>query len=172
MQQKPVYYACFLAYMVVICLPFLIHPVVTRLPLPVVVAQPVPAPTERLPVSAGRLHFIRRVQSDGTVSVLTVAWQVPSDDLRRGVWVTVTLHPDGSTLAVYDAAPDASDRQCLVTYPFPVKDAVVPRATNMPTAPPAALVPDVNDLVFAPLWIGFTAMVSLWRQYLPHEHAG
>ena len=130
-----------------------------------------PVPTARVPVSAGRLHFMRCIQPDGTVSVLNVDWQVPGYDPGHGVWVTVTLHPDGSTLTVYDAAPDASDRQCLVTYPFPVKDGVVPKPTPLPLAPPAAMVLDVNDLVFAPLRIGFTAMLSLWRQYLPDEHA-
>jgi hypothetical protein len=139
--------------------------------LPRLLAAAHPVPTARVPVSAGRLHCIRWVQPDGTVSVLTVDGQVPGYDPGQGVWVTVTLHPDGSTLTVYDVAPDASDRQCLITSHFPVKDGVVPKPTPMPPAPPAAMVLDVNDLVFAPLRIGFTAMMSLWRQYLLDERA-
>lgn len=91
-------------------------------------------PLEKLPLYAGRLHFIRLVQPNGTVSVLNVAWSVPSFDPLKGVWVTLDLHPTGSTLTIYDAAPDVSDRHCLISYPFPVKEAILPRPD--PLSPP------------------------------------
>lgn len=85
-------------------------------------------PSEKLPLYAGRLHFIRRVQPDGSVWVLNVAWPVPVFDPLKGVWVTIDLRPTGSSLTIYDAAPDVPDRQCLVSYPFPLKEVVLPRA--------------------------------------------
>ena len=95
-------------------------------------------PAERLPIYAGRLHFMRRVQPDGTVSVLNVNWPVPRFDPLKGVWVTVELQPDQSTLTIYDAAPGATDRQCLVSYPFPLTEAVLVRPDDLvPTSPPA-----------------------------------
>ena len=100
--------------------------------------QKVPAsfspPAGKLPIYAGRLHFMRRVNQEGTVSVLNVDWDLPDyDDSKRGVWVTIELAPEGSQLFIYDEAPDASERQLLASHPFPVKEPVLPR--------PASLIP-------------------------------
>ena len=73
------------------------------------------------------MHFIRRVQPDGTIAVLNVNWPVPHADPLKGVWATLELTPTGATLAVYDAAPDVAERICLVTHPFPLQEAVQPR---------------------------------------------
>ena len=69
---------------------------------------------------------MRRVQPDGTVSVLNVKWQVPNPDPQKGVWVTLDLTPQAATLSIYDAAPDVSTRNCLAAYPFPLKEPVLP----------------------------------------------
>ncbi len=90
-------------------------------------------PTGKLPVYAGRVHFIRRVQPDGTVSVLNVAWPVPNPNPLNGVWVTVELSPQAATLTIYDDAPDVPSRNCLVSYPFPLQQAVLPRPTTTAT---------------------------------------
>lgn len=84
-------------------------------------------PEGKLPLYAGRLHFMRRVQPDGTVSVLNVAWTVPQPDPQKGVWVTLDLTPHAATLSIYDTAPDVQTRNCLVVYPFPLKEPVLPR---------------------------------------------
>lgn len=84
-------------------------------------------PEGKLPLYAGRLHFMRRVQPDGTVLVLNVAWAVPQPDPQKGVWVTLDLTPHAATLSIYDAAPDVQTRNCLVVYPFPLKEPVLPR---------------------------------------------
>jgi transposase InsO family protein len=97
--------------------------------------QQVPAnfslPKGKLPIYAGRLHFMRRVKPDGSVSVLNVDWEVPDHDLKRGVWVTIELKPAGSHLLIYDEAPDAPERQLLACHPFPVKEPVLPRPSCM-----------------------------------------
>jgi len=84
-------------------------------------------PSEKLPLYAGRLHFMRRVQADGTVSVLNRAWRVPHPNPQTGVWVTIELRPQTATLTIYDAAPDAPERQALASYPFPLQEPVLRR---------------------------------------------
>lgn len=49
------------------------------------------------------------------------------------MWVTLELNTSGATLRIYDAAPDALQRTCLVEHPFPLKEAVQPiRAELLP----------------------------------------
>lgn len=83
-------------------------------------------PTTKLPLREGRLHFIRRVDPDGTVKVLNSTWAVPKPDFQKGVWVTIEFKQTGATLSIYDAAPDVQERHCLVAYPFPVTEPILP----------------------------------------------
>lgn len=119
-------------------------------------------PEGKLPLYAGRLHFMRRVQPDGTISVLNVAWSVPKPDLQKGVWVTLDLTPQAATLSIYDTAPDAPIRNCLVVYPFPLKEPVLPRPKTWP-------IDDQLNPPADPLQTSATPLV-LWRwlpSYLP-----
>jgi len=118
-------------------------------------------PTGRWPLYAGRLHFIRRVLADGTVSVLNVNWAVPNPEPLKGVWVTLELQPAGATLTIYDAAPDVHLRHCLATYPFPVQEPILPRTETTPGRPsviepplPLILTPNrsLSPLPQAVLW--------------------
>ncbi len=84
------------------------------------------AASRRLPLYAGRVHFIRRVEADGSVRVLNLRWQVPGAAIGQGVWVTLTLRPTKTYLDIFDAAPDAPTRQRLVRYDFPVHEPVLP----------------------------------------------
>ena len=86
-------------------------------------------PPVKLPLYAGRLHFLRCVSDAKTVSVLNVNWPVPAATPGDGVWVTLTLAPAKATLAIYDKAPDALPRRCLAQHPFPLHEAVLPFAT-------------------------------------------
>lgn len=99
-------------------------------------------PTTKLPLTQGRIHFIRQVEADGTVKVLNSRWVVPTFDPGKGVWVTIVFQTRGATLSIYDAAPDVVGRQCLVSYPFPFKEPVLPlhKDTHQPAPkllPPA-----------------------------------
>lgn len=129
-------------------------------------------PTTKLPLYAGQVHFIRQVQANGTVSVLNVDWAVPEPDPLRGVWVTLELTPHQTTLTIYDAAPDAPARTALVSYPFVLKEPVLPRPTTLlvnnltlarPLATPEPLLANSaqSDLADPP---------SLWR-WLPTDLA-
>lgn len=111
-------------------------------------------PTQRLPLMAGRVHFIRRLQPDGTISVLNVNWPVPQVDLLQGVWATLELTPTGATLAVYDAAPDVPERTCLVCHPFPLQEPVQPHqstATTTASAPESAVAAQTTVLPLLPV---------------------
>lgn len=85
-------------------------------------------PSGKMPLRAGRVHFMRRVSTEEAVRVLNVDWTVPRFDPLRGVWVTLELFSTATSaiLSIFDAAPDVTERQLLVAYPFPLKEPVLP----------------------------------------------
>lgn len=96
-------------------------------------------PSGRIPLHAGRVHFIRRVAEDHTVRVLNVSWLVPSAEVGQGVWVTLELQAGGKAwLRVYDGAPDVSQRKLLAVHPFPLREPVLPgpKERQQTMAPP------------------------------------
>jgi transposase InsO family protein len=99
-------------------------------PAPVRLAAGFRPVTGKIPLYAGRLHFMRRLSDDGTVTVLNRAWSVPHTDPHTGVWVTIELSPQSATLTIYDAAPDVQSRHALAIYPFPVQEPVLRRPRN------------------------------------------
>ncbi len=86
-------------------------------------------PSGKLPLTVGRVHFMRRVKADGTVSVLNLDWAISDPKPAKGVWGTLDFALSGATLRLYDAAPDEQNRCCLATYPFPLSEKVQPRPT-------------------------------------------
>jgi transposase InsO family protein len=83
-------------------------------------------PAGKLPLREGRIHFIRRVNDQGMVRVLNVDWKVPTFDVDKGVWATIEFQTTGAFLSIFDDAPDAPERNCLATYPFPLNEPVLP----------------------------------------------
>jgi putative transposase len=45
-----------------------------------------------LPITAGRVHFLRRVAPDGTIAILNETWRVSKRLAGKYVWATVTTH--------------------------------------------------------------------------------
>ena len=84
----------------------------------------------KLPLYAGRIHFLRRVRADKTVSILNTSWPVQSVLPDLGVWVTLDLTPKDAILSIYDKAPDVSTRICLDTHSFPLTENVLPFPEN------------------------------------------
>jgi transposase InsO family protein len=82
----------------------------------------------RLPLTAGRVHFMRRVDAARQITLLNVRWAVPKAAPDQGVWATLEFARQGATLRVYDRAPDAPQRACLASHPFPLQEPVVPLA--------------------------------------------
>ena len=78
----------------------------------------------KLPLTEGRIHFMRAVQSDRQVLILNKLWLVERAEPDQGVWATLFLTPKDAKLRIYDAAPSAHIRHCLVEHPFPLKEPV------------------------------------------------
>ena len=82
--------------------------------------------TKRLPLTAGRVHFMRLVNQEQQISLLNLDWDVPKAQPDQGVWATLQFSQHGARLRVFDAAPDAPKRACLASHPFPIKEPVLP----------------------------------------------
>ena len=83
--------------------------------------------SQKLPLIAGKVHFIRRVSQNRQVSILCQDWPVPKAEPDQGVWATLELSVRrGARLRIYDAAPDALKRSCLAEHPFPLSEPVCP----------------------------------------------
>lgn len=91
---------------------------------------------DKLPITAGRVHFIRAVDNNRTVLILNKTWPAGLANPGQGVWATLFLTPKGATLRIYDAAPDAPKRRCLAVHPFPLKEPVVPLSAQFSSPTP------------------------------------
>jgi len=83
-------------------------------------------PKGKQPLTEGRVHFIRKVSVQHTVSILNLDWDVPKAKTNQGVWATLEITLQGATLRIYDAAPDVTHRTHLAEHPFPLKEKVHP----------------------------------------------
>ena len=81
---------------------------------------------EHLPITEGKVHFMRAVSADRKVSIANQHWDVALAHPAQGVWATLHITLKGARLRIYDAAPDAPARRCLAEHPFPLKEPVVP----------------------------------------------
>lgn len=103
-------------------------------------------PEKKLPLTEGRVHFMRRVSPEGTVKVCNIEWPVPRPQDIPTVWVTLEFALTGATLCIYDTAPDAEQRSCLAAYDFPLNESVRPRQAFVPLA---LVSPDSDNSAFA-----------------------
>jgi hypothetical protein len=76
-----------------------------------------------LPITAGRIHFIRCVQSDGTIAILSETWRVGRRFAGRYVWATIVTHQQ--RLDIWYQRSAQSDWRLLKSFayllPEPVK---------------------------------------------------
>lgn len=63
------------------------HESIRRLTTQQILQLPVP-----LPITAGRIHFIRQVQSDGTITILNESWKASKRLAGKYVWATLITH--------------------------------------------------------------------------------
>jgi hypothetical protein len=80
---------------------------------------------KKLPITEGKVHFMRAVTKECQVLILNKTWDVKLAQPDQGVWATLFLTPKGAWLRIYDAAPDVSGRRCLAAHPFPLMEPVV-----------------------------------------------
>ncbi len=81
--------------------------------------------SKKRPLYEGHVHFMRKVLTDKTISVLNVNWSVPKANPDQGVWATLAITLSGAKLIIFDAAPDALDRNQLASYPFKLSEPVL-----------------------------------------------
>ena len=97
-------------------------------------------PSGKLPITEGKVHFIRIVQPDHSIRVANLNWAVFQAKVGEGVWATLILTQPSAKLRIFDAAPDAEKRKCLVEYPFPIQETILPLVPEFqkPVALPTA----------------------------------
>lgn len=81
---------------------------------------------------------MRRVSNEQTVTLLNLTWSVPDGAPDQAVWATIAFSVGGARLSIYTQAPDAHNRQCLVEYPFELKEPVSPLLEEFRTSPPSS----------------------------------
>lgn len=81
-----------------------------------------------LPITEGKIHFMRAVSKDQTIPVCNVNWSAGLAQPDQGVWATLFITLRGARLSIYDQAPDVLMRRCFATHPFPLSEPVCPLA--------------------------------------------
>ena len=84
----------------------------------------------KLPLTVGRVHFIRLANTTRQLLLLNTSWNVPKAHEEQGLWATLEFSLQGARLFVFDQAPDVRKRTCLAVHPFPLKEPVVPLQTQ------------------------------------------
>jgi hypothetical protein len=79
----------------------------------------------RLPITEGKVHFMRAVEKDSNILFANLKWHAGLAQPGQGVWGTLHIRLNGAKLCIYDAAPDALKKRCLAVYPFPLNEPVV-----------------------------------------------
>lgn len=78
---------------------------------------------EQLPITAGRVHFIRLVKADGTISLLNESWRVGKRLAGQYVWATVSTH--GRTLSLYHRRAIDKPVRLVREYAYPLPEPVL-----------------------------------------------
>jgi hypothetical protein len=79
---------------------------------------------EPLPITAGRIHFIRQVEPEGTIRVLNETWPVGKRLAGQYVWATITTHRH--TLRIYHRRAAQRPVRLVREYPYPLREPVAP----------------------------------------------
>jgi hypothetical protein len=79
-----------------------------------------------LPITEGKIHFMRAVSRSQTIPILNVDWLVGLAQPAQSVWATLFITPRGARLRIYDQAPSAFKRRCFADHPFPLSEPVIP----------------------------------------------
>ena len=79
---------------------------------------------EPLPITAGRIHFIRQVEPDGTIRLLNETWPVSKRLAGRYVWATITTHQH--RLQIYHRRAATQPVRLVRQYAYPLSEPVVP----------------------------------------------
>jgi hypothetical protein len=84
--------------------------------------QQIRALPARLPITAGRIHFVRRVGSDGTISFLGENWKVGKGLAYRYVWATVITHR--RRLEIYHQRSERAAWRLIKAFDYEIEETV------------------------------------------------
>lgn len=79
-----------------------------------------------LPITEGKIHFMRAVSEDQTIPVFNVNWSTGLAQPHQGVWATLSIATHEARLRIYDQAPDVFKRHCFADHPFLLSEPVLP----------------------------------------------
>ncbi len=79
---------------------------------------------EPLPLTAGRIHFIRQVDAQGDIALLNEIWHVDKRLVGQYVWATLWTHKQ--QLDIYHRRSAHSAVRQLKTYPYSISEPVHP----------------------------------------------
>jgi hypothetical protein len=77
---------------------------------------------QHLPLTAGRLHFLRRGSAEGEVSVLGERWRVSKRMAHEYVWATVLTHVH--RLEIYHRCSQRGEARLIKTYDYAIPERV------------------------------------------------
>ncbi len=83
---------------------------------------------EELPLTAGRVHFIRRVSTTGEIKLLNETWRVSRSLAHRYVWATVVTH--GHRLEIYHRRSERAAPRLVKTFAYQLPEVVAPLRTE------------------------------------------
>ena len=78
-----------------------------------------------LPITAGRVHFIRKVQPDGTIVLLNEPWRVGKRLAGKYVWATITTHR--RRLDIWYQRSAQADWQLLKSFVYDIPETIARR---------------------------------------------
>jgi putative transposase len=87
-------------------------------------AQQVRALPAELPITAGRIHFIRRVNAAGDIEVLNETWHVHKRLAHKYVWATIVTHEQ--RLRIYYRVSPQHAVRLVKTFEYPIAETVIP----------------------------------------------
>ena len=79
-----------------------------------------------LPITEGKIHFMRAVSRSQTIPISNVDWSAGLAEPDQGVWATLFITLRGARLRIYDQASGVLKRRCFADHPFPLFEPVIP----------------------------------------------
>jgi hypothetical protein len=79
---------------------------------------------ETLPLTAGRIHFLRRVSAGGEIELLKERWKVSRRLAHRYVWATLTT--DRQQLEIYHRPSARAEPRLIRRYEYQIAERILP----------------------------------------------
>jgi hypothetical protein len=81
-------------------------------------------PVGRLPITAGYLHFMRKLDPQGNLRLLNDTWAI--GHRWSGLYVRATINTAAQQLSIWYQSSATADWRCLKTFTFRIKETLHP----------------------------------------------